>query len=126
LLAEPETHNWTPRDVNQLITDYIGVGNWVPDSPHKPAGLLGHILKWHGNLDERPAALDEAREAEQLAADRARIARNAADLEKHRRAREAGRAALNGPGRAAARQELEDALNRLRQRRTPKPGAESQ
>lgn len=121
LLAAAEGHNWTPRDVNQLIRDYIGVGNWVPDSPHKPAGLLGHILKWHGNLGERPAVLDEAREAAQLAADRARIAENVAERESHRRAREAGRAALNGPGHAAARKELEDALRRMRQRRTDKP-----
>lgn len=126
LLAGAEAHKWTPRDVNQLISDYIGVGNWVPDSPHKPAGLLGHILRWHGNLDERPAALDEAREAELLAAHRARIAHNAAELETNRRAREAGRAALKGPGHAAARQELEDALRRIRQRRAPEPGAEPQ
>ncbi|WP_233151362.1 helix-turn-helix domain-containing protein [Mycobacterium lehmannii] len=126
LLAGPETHNWTPRDVNQLISDYIGVGNWVPDSPHKPAGLLGHILKWHDNLQERPAALDEAREAEQLAAERARIAANAAEREQHRRAREMGRAALDGPGHAAARKALEEALQRKRQRREPNPGPERQ
>lgn len=125
ILAGAEAHSWTARDVNQLIRDYIGVGNWVPDSPHKPAGLLGHILKWHGNLAERPAALDEAREAEQLAADRARIAQNTAAREAHRRGREIGRAALNGPGRAAARRELEEALRRNRQRRrASKPGLE--
>ena len=124
VLAAAEAHGWTARDVNQLITDYMGVGNWVPDSPHKPAGLLGHILGWHGNLDERPAALDEAREAEELAAHRARIAQNAAELEQSRRAREAGRAALTGPGHAAARKELEDALHRIRRRRTPGQGAQ--
>jgi hypothetical protein len=112
VLARAETHGWTPRDVNQLITDYIGVGNWVPDSPHKPAGLLGAILHWHANLEERPAALHEAREAEELAGHRARIAEQLAEREAHRKAREAGKAALAGPGHTAARQALEEALKR--------------
>ena len=41
ILAGPAHHGWTPRDVNQLITDWIGTGHWVPDTPHKPIGLLG-------------------------------------------------------------------------------------
>src|SRR5258708_4506305 len=40
-------HGWTPRDVNQLITDWIGTGHWIPDAPHKPIGLLGGMLKAH-------------------------------------------------------------------------------
>jgi hypothetical protein len=114
LLAGPEQHGWTPRDINQAIRDYIGVGNWVPDSPHKPAGLLGAILRWHGNLAERPAAADEAREAEELAATRARIAHNAAELQESMRARRAGCAALGGAGHTAARKALDDILNRRR------------
>lgn len=121
VLARAAEHQWTPRDVNQVIRDYIGVGHWVPDSPHKPAGLLGAILKWHGNPQERPAAADEAREAEELAADRLRIARQLADRETNRRARAAGRAALSGPGRAAARQALNEALERARHRHRPAP-----
>ena len=103
--------------MNQLITDYIGVGNWVPDRPHKPVGLLGAILRSHANLEDRPAALDEAREAEALAADRARIARQLAEREAHQRARELGKAALDGPGHAAARQALHEALKRRREHR---------
>lgn len=117
ILARAEAHGWTPRDVNQLITDYIGVGNWVPDRPHKPVGLLGAILRSHANLEDRPAALDEAREAEALAADRARIARQLAEREAHQRARELGKAALDGPGHAAARQALHEALKRRREHR---------
>ncbi|WP_018604229.1 helix-turn-helix domain-containing protein [Mycobacterium sp. 155] len=116
-------HGWTARDVNQLISDYSAAGNWVPDSPYKPAGLLGHMLRWHDNLDERPAALDEAREAEELAAQRARIARNAAESAAHQRAREQGRAALDGPGHAAARQALAEALQRRRADRQSNGGS---
>ena len=32
------------------------------------AGQLGAMLAWHGDLQDRPAALDEAREAAELAA----------------------------------------------------------
>lgn len=37
----------------------------MAEHPARPIGLLGAILAWHGadNLAERPAALDEAREA---------------------------------------------------------------
>lgn len=120
LLAAPARHGWTPRDLNQLITDWAGVhGRSVPDSPHKPIGLLGAILVWHGrdNLAERPAALDEARDAAELAAARARIAAQLAARETTSAARAAGRAALTGPGHAAARAVLADIAAR---RRTPR------
>ncbi|WP_055109381.1 hypothetical protein [Mycolicibacterium peregrinum] len=78
LLAAPARHGWTARDLNQLITDWLGItGRTIPGAPHKPIGLLGAILAWHGidNLDDRPAAAEEAREAEELAAAAARVAR---------------------------------------------------
>ena len=50
MLTGAARHGWTPRDVNQLITDWIGTGHWVPDESHKPIGLLGAILAAHGNL----------------------------------------------------------------------------
>ncbi|WP_232512932.1 MULTISPECIES: helix-turn-helix domain-containing protein [Mycobacterium] len=117
LLAAPAAHAWTPRDLNTLITDWAGVhGRSVPDSPYKPIGLLGAILAWHGRerLAERPGALDEAREAAQLAADRARIAAQLAAREATAAARAAGRAALSGPGHAAARAVLADIDRRRR------------
>lgn len=116
VLTGAAQHGWTPRDVNQLITDWVGTGHWIPESPHKPIGLLGAILAAHGNLAERPAALDEAREREELAAARARVATQLAERETNRAAREAGRAALTGRGRQDARKVLEDIAERARQR----------
>ena len=103
LLAAPARHGWVPRDVSQLIADWIGVRGWVPDDPHKPIGLLGAMLAWHGDLTERPAAVDMAREAAELAAARARVAAQLADRDRAGAARAAGRAALGGAGHAAAR-----------------------
>jgi hypothetical protein len=122
ILTGAARHRWTPRDVNQLISDYRGAGNWVPDSPHKPIGLLGAMFAWHASLEERPAAADDAREAEQLAADRARLAQQLIGREASKQARAAGKAALAGPGHAAARQALTAALERIRSRRQPQQG----
>ena len=103
VLAGVARHGWTARDVNQLIRDWIGVGHWLPDVPHKPIGLLRAILAWHGDLAERPAALEEAREAAERAAHQARIAAQLAGRAEAQRARAVGRAALGGAGHAAAR-----------------------
>lgn len=116
ILTGAARHGWTPRDINQLLTDWIGTGHWLPEDPHKPIGLLGAILAAHGNLQERPAALDEAREAAELAAARQRVAQQLAERETHRAAREAGRAALEGPGREAARQAMQEISDRVRRR----------
>lgn len=121
VLAEVARHGWTPRDVNQLITDWIGTGHWMPDTPHKPIGLLGAILAAHGNPAERPSALDEARERAELEAARQRVADQLASREVDRQAREAGRAALDGPGRQAARRAL-DEIARRRRNRGPSDG----
>lgn len=58
-----------------MIRDWTGVKGWCPEDPHTPIGLVGAMLAWHGSdhLDDRPAALDMAREAEELAAARARL-----------------------------------------------------
>ena len=50
----------------------------VPAAPHKPIGLLRAILAWHANPAERPAALEEAREAAERRAASAATARAAA------------------------------------------------
>jgi hypothetical protein len=122
VLTGAARHGWTPRDVNQLITDWIGTGHWIPDDPHKPIGLLGAILAAHGNLQERPSALDEARERAELAAARERRAQQLAESDAHRAAREAGRAALSGAGREAARQALAEIADRARRRRRSPEG----
>lgn len=127
ILAAPAAHGWTPRDLNQLITDWIGVGHWIAARPHKPIGLLGAVLAWHGtdNLDDRPAAADMAREAQQLAADRARIAAQHTARAEHATARAAARAALGGTGHTAARAAAAEAAARAAQRRTHTAAAEA-
>lgn len=124
ILAGPAAHGWTPRDVNTLIRDWVGTGHRLPDEPHKPIGLLGAMLAGHGDLTNRPSAYEVAREHEELAGARARIAAQLAAREANRRAREAGRAALSGPGRAAARQALHDIRERAHRRRHENPDAD--
>jgi hypothetical protein len=118
VLAGPARHGWTARDVNQLIRDWIGVGHWMPAAPHKPIGLLRAIVAWHANLEERPAALDEAREAAELAARRARVTAQLEERAAAHRARAIGRAALNSAGHAAARAVAAEAARRAVQKRT--------
>lgn len=118
VLKKAAEHGWTARDINQLLSDYVATGHWIAQRPHKPAGLLGYLLRWHGNLDDRPSALDEAREAQELDAIRARQAENASELQRNLRAREQGRAALSGPGHRAARLALDEALRRKRDARS--------
>ncbi|ASL24269.1 replication protein Rep (plasmid) [Mycobacterium intracellulare subsp. chimaera] len=128
LLAAPAAHHWTPRDLNALITDWAGVnGRRTPDRPHKPIGLLGAILVWHGRerLDERPAALEEAREAAEAAAHRAHLAAQRAAHTEHLRAREAGRRALASPGHAAVRAAAAEAARRAAHKRAQAVGEEA-
>lgn len=122
MLAAPAAAGWTPRDLNQLVTDWLGVGRRIPDSPARPIGLLGAILAWHGadNLTERPAALDEAREAAARADAQVRRAAGAASRRAHVAARAVATAALSGPGRA----EMATAMSALRRRRRERRTAE--
>ena len=95
----------------------------VPAQADRPARP---ILAVHGNLDERPAALDVAREQEELARARERVARQLAERKTVRAAKEAGRAALSGPGREAVRRALAEATERTRRRREGLDGQASQ
>lgn len=117
LLTTVAEHGWTPRDLNQAITDWIGTGHWIPDAPHKPIGLLGAILAAHGNPAERPSALEEAREAAEFTLTRKRIAAQFAERDAALRARQAARAALSGSGRRAALDIARQAAQRALQRR---------
>ena len=123
ILTGPARHGWTPRDVNTLIRDWVGTGHWLPEDPHKPIGLLGAMLAAHGDLDNRPSAYEVAREAEELARARARVAAQLAARDEHRQARQTGRAALSGPGYRAAREALRDIGERARRRRYDNPDA---
>jgi hypothetical protein len=121
ILAGPAAHGWSPRDVNALIGDWAGVtGARIPDGPHKPIGLLGAMLAWHGaeRLGERPAALDDAREAAARAAHRAHLAAQRAAHAEHQRSRAAGRAALDGVGHVAARAVAAEAARAAARKRT--------
>lgn len=120
LLAGPARHGWGPRDLNQLVRDWIGVKGTLPHNPHKPIGLLGAMLAWHGtdHLADRPAAADDAREAEQLAAHRAHLAAQATERADADRARATARAALGGPGHTAARDVAAAVAARAAARRT--------
>jgi hypothetical protein len=122
VLRKPAQHGWTPRDINTLISDWVATGHWLPESPHKPIGLLGAMLAAHGDLNSRPSAYDVAREQEELALARARVAEQISARETSQQARDAGRAALSGPGHQAARRALEEAQERARHRRYGNPG----
>ncbi|WP_204815291.1 helix-turn-helix domain-containing protein [Mycobacterium riyadhense] len=126
MLAAPAAAGWTPRDLNQLVTDWLSVGRRIPDSPVRPIGLLGAILAWHGpdNLADRPAALDEAREADARAAEEVRRAASAASHHADMAARAAGRAALCGPGRAEAAAALSAVRRSRHERRAVAAAAE--
>lgn len=62
LLSRPAAHGWTPSDINQAIREWRSVGgNYLPEAPHRPIGLLGSVLRWHG-IDP-PGAAERARSA---------------------------------------------------------------
>jgi hypothetical protein len=93
VLAAPAAAGWVSRDVTALIGDWAGVHGWLPDHPHRPIGLLGAMLAWHGDVTVRPAAQEMAREAAELAAARARIAEQLASRDRAAAARAAGQPA---------------------------------
>ncbi len=125
VLAGPARHGWSARDINTAITDWAGVHGWLPDDPHTAIGLLGAILRWHGDPTVRPAAHDEAREAEALAADRDRVAVQLAERDHAAIARAAATAALGGAGHTAARAAAAAAAARALARRTAEVAAET-
>lgn len=125
IVTKAAQHGWTPRDLNTLIQDWVGTGHWIPDNPHKPIGLLGAMIAAHGDLTNRPSAYDVAREREEVEQARARITAQLAAREANRKAREAGRDALSGPGRAAARKALEDIREQRLRRRYEEPFRDS-
>ncbi len=124
VLAAPAEAGWSSRDVNTLVADWAGVHGWIPVSPHRPIGLLGAMLRWHGDLTVQPAALDLAREAAELAAARARITQQFEQRERAAIARAGGAAALGGPGHTAARAAAAAAAVRAAERRTDAVAAE--
>jgi hypothetical protein len=109
MLAAPAAAGWTPRDLNALVSDWLGAGHRIPDAPPRPIALLGTLLAWHSahnTLADRPAALDEAREAHERVAAQTRARTAARERAEHAAARARGQAAATGPGRAQIGQEL--------------------
>lgn len=109
MLAAPAAAGWTPRDLNALVSDWLGAGHRIPDAPPRPIALLGTLLAWHSahnTLADRPAALDEAREAHERVAAQTRARTAARERAEHAAARARGQAAATGPGRAQVGQEL--------------------
>ena len=127
VLAGPAAHGWCSQDVNQLIRDWTGVKGWCPEDPHTPIGLVGAMLIWHGHdhLADRPAAADMAREAEELAAARARVVAQHVERAAAEQARAVGRAAVGGPGHTAARAAAAEASRRAVSRRTLSAAADA-
>lgn len=83
LLAGPAAHGWEPEDINMMIREWASVGgNYLPAQPYRPHGLLGAILKAHGDLANRPAADARAQVAAHLAAEQAHTAAYIVELNK--------------------------------------------
>ncbi len=106
LLAIPAAQLWTARDLNQLIATHAGTGRRLLGSPRRPIGYLSWLLTQHGDLQDRPCALDDAREAAAAMAAAQERARQDTARVRHQADRAAGVAALGGAGHAAARREL--------------------
>lgn len=129
MLAAPAAAGWNARDLTQLVQDWLGSGRRISDSPPRPIALLGTLLAWHlshNTLLDRPAALDEAREAAELAAAAERKANQAASHAAFLADRERARAALSGEGRAWARREAERLAQQSAARRTEAARRESE
>lgn len=127
MLAAPAAAGWTPADLTALVRDWLGTGHWVPDTPARPIALLGTMLAWHtshNSLEDRPAALDEAREAAARAAEHARVAAAKQERREHAAGRARGKAAATGTARNAAFEALAAAQRRAAHRRTAQAAAE--
>ena len=125
VLAGPAHHQWTARDLNQLITDWLGItGHRIPDRPAKPIGLLGAVLVWHGrdNLDDRPSAQDQAREAHERAS---RAAQRRAEADDRRQRQSIVLPAEQHPARQAARAVAAAAAQRAQRRRIDEAAADT-
>ncbi|CQD24582.1 replication protein Rep [Mycobacterium lentiflavum] len=128
MLAAPAAAGWTPRDLTALVGDWLGTGHRIPSNPHRPIALLGTLLAWHtshNSLQDRPAALDEAREAAEVAAARERVSQQLAQRTTTQQARDAARAALGGDGHQAARAAAAAAARNAAARRTISAAAEA-
>ncbi len=98
---------WTDRDVIQHLNDVATTGFRVYDTPHNPVKYLLALLH-RADIGERPTVWRDAHAASEAQAAAQRIAAVPAQLAATTAARETGRAALNGPGRAHVRAILDE------------------
>ena len=121
-LAGPAAHGWTPDDLNLMIREWKTVGkHYLPEKPYRPIGLVAAILRWHGDLNSPPAALDRARHASEQA-------RQTALAQAEREATAAAHAqAASAEQRAAAIKLFADSQRQRRhnRRNDPYPPADS-
>jgi len=108
---------WTARDVIQHLNDVATTGFRVYDAPRNPVKYLLALLH-RGDIGERPTLWRDAHAAAETAAETAaaaeRIAAAPAQLAAATEARNIGRAALDGAGRAQVRAILTDRRGRRR------------
>jgi len=93
---------WTARDLIQHLDDVATTGFRVYDTPRNPVKYLLALLH-RGDIGERPTLWRDAHAAAETAAAAQRIAATPAQLAAAATAREVGRAALDGAGRAQVR-----------------------
>jgi len=99
---------WTARDVIQHLNDVTTTtGFRIYDAPHNPVKYLLALLH-RADIGERPTLWRDAYAAAEAAAAAERIAAAPAQLAAAAEARNIGRAALAGPGRAQVRAILTD------------------
>jgi len=98
---------WTGRDVIQHLNDVATTGFRVYDTPRNPVKYLLALLH-RGDIGERPTLWRDAHTAAETTAAAERNTAAPAQLAAATEARNIGRAALNGPGRAQVRAILTD------------------
>lgn len=101
LLALPAHHDWTARDLHALLDTHARSGRQVLTHPRNPIGYLSWLLS-RIDLADRPCAYADAREAEELAAARQRVAEAPLRRAQHHQARQEAITALNGAARTEA------------------------
>lgn len=128
MLAAPAAACWTAHDLTALVQDWLGTGHWIAADPARPIALLGALLTWHtshNELADRPAAMEQARDAQIEATEGARRIAAADAHREHLEGRLRGKRAAVGPGRAAAFAELAAAHVRAGHRRAAAVAAEA-
>ncbi len=102
---------WSGRDVIQHLNDVATTGFRVYDTPHNPVKYLLALLH-RADIGERPTLWRDAHAAAEAQAAAERIAAVPAQLVAATAAHEAGRAALDEPGRAQVRAILDERRGR--------------